>query len=432
MNASLTKKSFLGAVIGTFLEYYDFGLWPIFLPLIAPIFFGGENAYSALVKSYTLSLIIIVARPAGGLIFGHYGDCFGRSRVLIGSLYGIAISTLILGFIPSYRTIGITATIIAIAARWVQSFSYGGEYNGAGVYVVEQATHRPGLMGSLLTASSLLGLLVASLIGVICTLPFMPIWSWRIAFMFGGVIGIFGLVYRKNLGESSAFQQADAKEHNLIVMFKRYPRQLLAGIFIGGFSSIAFTTALLFINPVLMTKGLISRQELMGIQVFLTLLASITLITAGLWADKISTVKVMKYGCLALIFSSYPLLHCVDHGNLISIIIGEGLLVIINGMILGTSNAYLKNLFIMQYRYRATSLSFCAGVSLFSGLTPIVENYFYQTTGNFGASALWLIFIGISTGLVIIFESNSTTDTRVYGRMSISRVDMNFYRRKRL
>jgi MHS family proline/betaine transporter-like MFS transporter len=224
------------------------------------------------------------------------------------------------------------------------------------------------------------------------------------------VIGLLGLLYRKNLIESPNFQRADPQKHNLNSLLKQYPRQLLAGVFVGGFASVAFTTALLFINPVLMTKGFMTKQQLMSVQMILTLLAIITLLIAGQLADKKSAIKVMKYGCLALIFLSYPLLFWIDQGNLIGIVIAQAALVIINQMLLGPSNAYLKNLFIMQYRYRASSLSYCLGVSLFSCLTPIIENYIYQVTGHFSASSLWLGFIGLGTWLSIRWAARDTAN----------------------
>lgn len=403
------KKSFIGAAIGTLLEYYDFGLWPIFITILAPAFFGGD-AYGALMKSYAILLVVALARPAGGLVFGYYGDRWGRSRVLIWALYAIAISTFILALIPDYKTIGVSATIIAVSARWVQAFAFGGEYNGAGIYVVEQHAQRAGLMGSLLTASCLLGLLLASLMGVICSLSFMPTWSWRGAFVFGGLIGVFGILYRKNMPESVHFKPA-TEQHSLKNMFKRYPRELVAGAFIGGFSCVAFVTALSFINPVLTTKGLMTRPQLMGIQVFLTFVAIVSLISSGYWADKKSPVKIIYCGAVALICLSYPLLHLIDRANFFDLILAQILLVFVNELVLGPSNAYFKSLFAMQYRYRASSLSYSVGLSVFGSLTPLVENYLYRLTGHFAVSSFWLIFVGLGTAISVwLVESSNSNE----------------------
>ncbi|MDQ2995029.1 MAG: MFS transporter, partial [Pseudomonadota bacterium] len=99
MSANIRTQSFIGAAIGTLIEYYDTSLFVIFLPLIASQFFPGQDAYHALMNSYYITSISLLARPFGGALFGHIGDMIGRRRALLLSMYGIAITTFIIGFI---------------------------------------------------------------------------------------------------------------------------------------------------------------------------------------------------------------------------------------------------------------------------------------------------------------------------------------------
>lgn len=400
----LPKKSFYAAALGTLIEYYDYAVFSIFLPIIAPLFFPSDSPYEALIKGYFVLLIAMLFRPLGGLFFGYIGDLYGRRKALLGSIYGIAIATLILGIVPSHANIGVLAAIIVITAKSVQLFCFGGEYNGAGIYVVEHAHQKnEAFTGSFLTATMLFGGLLAPAIGIIITLPFMPAWSWRLAFILGGIIGIVGIMYRKNLAETPNFAISQASHYKLLTLFKEYPRQLLAGMFIGGFATIPFTTVLTFMNPVLMTKGYISAHSLMIVQTFLTAVAIIAVICSGKLADRKSSASVMKLGAIGLAIFSYPLLRLADTQSFYAIIFAEIMLIIFNEMLLGPSNAYLKNAFPLHYRYRGSSLSFCFGMSILGGLTPIVENYLYQWTGHFSAISLWLIFIGLGTFLSIKF-----------------------------
>jgi MFS transporter, MHS family, proline/betaine transporter len=399
----IPKKSFFGAAIGTMIEYYDYALFSIFLPIIAPLFFPADTAYQSLVKGYFVLLITMIARPLGGLWFGHIGDVYGRRKALLTSMYGIAAATVAIGLAPSYQVIGSLATVIIVIAKSLQIFCFGGEYNGAGIYVVEHARpERQALVGSLLTATTLFGSLIASVIGIIVTAKFMPAWSWRIAFMLGGLIAVFGILYRKNLLEPPGFTEANPQREGIRQLIKKFPAELLAGMFIGGYATAPFTTVILFVNPVLMTKGLMDSHQLMLLQTLFIFIAIICLIPTGIVADKIAPRKVMSFSYWCMIILAYPLLHVVDHGNIVSIIFAMSGLIILNEILLGPSNAYLKSIFPEHYRYRGSSLGFTVGMSLLGGLTPIIENYLYKASGQFAAIAVWLGFIAAG-GLVGIY-----------------------------
>jgi MHS family proline/betaine transporter-like MFS transporter len=406
----LSKKLFFGAAIGTMIEYYDYALFAIFLPLISPLFFPANTTFQSLEKGYLILLIAMLARPFGGLFFGYFGDLLGRPKALLGSMYGIAIATFLVGLVPSALTIGTWAAVALTLAKAIQLFCFGGEYNGAGIYVVEHAQNKnEALLGSFLTATTLFGALLASLVGVITTLQVMPSWSWRIAFFIGGVIGVLGVFYRKNLLDSPGFKASNNKQHSFKKLLQTYPRELIAGVFVGGFATLPFTTVITFLNPVLMTKGFYNSHQLMLSQTFLIVIAIISLVSAGKVADKISPNKTMQFGALLLVLLSYPLLRMVDQGSLYSILFAQIIFIIINEILLGPSNAYLKNAFSMEYRYRGSSFSYCLGMSLIGGLTPVVEGFLYQRTGSFSAISLWLILIGLGTFISLRMVKRSSS-----------------------
>lgn len=394
MQPTLTKRSFISASLGTLIEYYDFALFYIFLPMLAPAFFPGSSAYDSLIKGYIAMLIPAIARPLGALFFGYIGDAIGRRRALVSSMFGIAIATTVIGVIPSYSQIGIWAMIIVIAAKSIQLFCFGGEYNGAGIYVIEQAQNKQeGLVGSLLTAMTLAGSLLASFMGVILTAKFMPSWGWRLAFIVGGVIGFVGIIFRKNLPESPHFKKADPIKQNLVSLIRTYPKELLAGFFIGGLSTTPFTSVLVFILPVITTKGYITNQTMMLMHTCAILFAVMTLIGVGFLTNKISPQKIMQgAGWFFLIFS-YPLLVLIDQLNVYTMFPIFLIMIIANEFYFGPSNAFFKNSFPMQFRYRGSSLGWCTGMAFFGSLSLIIESYLYHATHHFSAIALWLMFV---------------------------------------
>ena len=296
----IKKKWLLISALGTMIEYYEYSVFAIFLPIITPLFFPSTSHYKSLVKAYYFFLFIAAARPLGAIFFGHIGDFFGRRRALLTSMSGISIATLLIGILPSHATIGVSATIVVVAAKFIQVFCFGGEYNGAGTYVVEHAEPtKEATKGSLLSAMTLFGSLIAAAIGIILTLPFMPEWSWRIAFILGGSVGIIGIFFRKDLEESPDFFPTNPKQYTFLNILTQHPKALASGIVVGGMATLPFTTVLVFINPVLVTQGILTTNELMLIQTLLILAAiPVILLSAHLADTYFSPRRVMQFSTL--------------------------------------------------------------------------------------------------------------------------------------
>jgi MHS family proline/betaine transporter-like MFS transporter len=413
----VTKKTFITAAIGNIIENYDYALLVFFFPIVAPLFFHADSVYHSLARGYFYLFLAMLARPFGGWFFGYIGDVYGRKTALLISMYGIALATGFFSLMPSYETAGVWAIVCFSFGKSLQMFCFGGEYNGAGIFIVEHAqNNKEALAGSILTATTLIGSLFSTLAGVLVTLPGLPAWSWRFAFIFGCLLGILGIKYRNNLAESPHFKNADAKHQTLSQMIKTYPKELLAGVFAGAYATITFTSVLTFINPVLMSRGYFTSHQLMLFQSLLVALAIITLIPSAMVADRTTPARVMKASCWGLILFTYPILLIVEKGSLTTTLPALALLIIVGEIFMGPSNAFLKNLFIMQYRYRASSISFCIG-TLSGGLTPMVENYLYQQTGRFSAIAVWIIFIAVGSLVTVKWTEKSSAKVNYPGEV---------------
>jgi MHS family proline/betaine transporter-like MFS transporter len=395
---SIKSKPFFSAALGAMIEYYDYALYSIFMPILAPLFFPAASLYQSIVKAYFIVLLAAIARPIGGLFFGYLGDTVGRRKALLSSMYGIALATLALGIVPTYASIGVLAPLTFLLAKIIQTFCFGGEYNGAGIYVIEHAKkNNEAWTSCMLVAIILFGCLPATLLGLWLTLPFMPDWSWRFAFILGGLIGLLGIRYRKNLIESPHFTPATSDSLPLGAMLKKFPRELIAAMLLGGFATIPYSTAMVFVAPVLMSEKLMTMHQFMWLETVLLIIGIITLIPTGIIADKHSPRKVMAFGSWALILLSYPLLYLVDLRSVIGIVCGLSGLIIINEVVIGPSHVFLKNLFPMQYRYRGTALGYCFGMSVLGSATPLIESYLYQMTNHFAGVSVWLVLLGAGT-----------------------------------
>ncbi len=409
------KKSIAIASIGTMIEYYDYSIFSLFLPFLSPTFFAANSSYAALSIGFYAILISSVARPLGGLFFGSIGDRYGRKKALLFSLYGIALATLAMGIMPGFAQIGHFAAISIIVIRAIQMFCYGGEYSGAGIYVVELVAHRKsGLIGAILSSMALFGSVCASLVGLFLTYLNKDVPNWRLAFIFGGLVGLVTLFLRHGMTETLEGSNLQQNDYSIITIIKKFPRQVLVTSFVGGLITLPFTSIVVFINPILKAKGIINSFQLMLIQFTISIVAVAALIIAGRLADKFTPYKIMCGATIGLFLIAMPFAQIVQsHQQLIWIILAEIIVIIINESLLGPSNAYFKDIFPPRARYRGVAFSFCLGMSVIGGLTPVIDNYLYKQSASMVSSAYWLMLVCIITLFTLRLENNHLKETLV-------------------
>jgi len=203
------KKAILAAMIGNALEYYDVMLYGFFAAALAPLFFPTTNHFVSITASLGTFAAGFLMRPLGGILFGHLGDRYGRRMALAFSILLVTVPTLTIGLLPTYEYIGIAAPIILVVCRLLQGLCVGGEYSGAAIFVIEHSKKKQeAFAGSVLCATGFLGGFLGTILGLICTLPYMPTWSWRIPFLIGSIIGLIGYYIRTQVDESPAYSQA--------------------------------------------------------------------------------------------------------------------------------------------------------------------------------------------------------------------------------
>src|SRR5579863_7953289 len=203
-------------VVGNILEWYDFGLYGLFAPVLAELFFPSADRIAALMGVYGGFAIGFVMRPIGGAVLGHLGDRIGRRFVLILSVMMMGCTTTAIGLLPTYRAIGFGAPILLVVLRVVQGFSVGGEFTGSVAYLVENApSHRRGFAGSFANIGSTTGILLAAALAASATSLMdraaLESFGWRIPFLLGGVIATLGFVLRNRLGAEHVAPASRAK-----------------------------------------------------------------------------------------------------------------------------------------------------------------------------------------------------------------------------
>lgn len=426
VNASVAKRSVVATGIGNAMEWFDFGLYSYLAVIISKNFFSDvQNDQLKLVFTFATFAIAFLLRPVGGIIFGIIGDKFGRKIVLTITIVMMAISTVLIGCLPTYDQIGIWAPILLLIGRIIQGFSTGGEYAGAMVYVAETSPdNRRNSLGSGLEIGTLSGYIAAS---VLCGVLFfslndqqMAAWGWRIPFFFGLILGFVGLYLRTHLEETPIYENELSKEDerdkiSFWTSIRFYYKDII----------VCFVMVVFFnVTNYMVTSYLPSYlEEVIGVKnglvtVLITCIMAIMIPLAlfyGKTADKIGDKKVMLFGLGGIILFSIFAFWLINLKAIFPVAIGILLLGIFLATYEGTMPGTLPTIFFTHIRYRTLAITFNVSVSLFGGTTPLIATALVAKTGNPLMPAFYLTAVSIVGFLVVLFMHTSTASKSLKG-----------------
>lgn len=237
------RKVVIGSFTGALLEWYDFFIFGTAAGIVfGPLFFPQDNPLFSMMAAFATFGVGFLARPIGGVVFGHFGDKFGRKITLIWTISIVGISTFLVGCIPTFDSIGIFAPILLVILRLVQGFGLGGEYGGAALMTIESAPeHKRGFYGSLPQMAASAGIMLATGIFALCnyllTAEQFLSWGWRIPFLISIFMLAVGLFIRVHTEETVDFknrsQQTEPNKKEplpIIQLFKKYPRNIFLAL----------------------------------------------------------------------------------------------------------------------------------------------------------------------------------------------------------
>lgn len=418
VDIGMAKKSVFATGIGNAMEWFDFALYSYLAVIISKNFFSPvQNDELKLIFTFATFAIAFLLRPVGGIVFGKIGDKLGRKVALTFTIIMMAISTLIIGLLPTYDQIGVWAPILLLLARILQGFSVGGEYAGAMVYIAESSPDNKRIrLGSGLEIGTLSGYIVASILVTVLFWTLsdaqMNSWGWRIPFFLSAPIGLIGLYLRTHLEETPIFENdiADQKDQlSVIEIIKQYKKDILLCIVFVAFFNITNYVLLGYMPSYLdETVGISDRISTPITAVVLLIMVPFAL-TFGRLGDKIGNKKVISFGLILGILVSVVSFQFLNIGGLGFLFLGLLLLGIVLSVYEGTMPGSLPTLFHTDIRYRTLSWTFNISVSLFGGTTPLVASWLVHVTGNNLAPAFYLLGVSI-IGLIVVltlFEDTS-------------------------
>ena len=379
------RRVVASSVLGAVIEWYDFFLYGVVAGLFFnQLFFPDFDPRVGTMLAFATFAVGFVARPLGGIIFGHFGDKIGRKKVLILTLQIMGVATVAIGCIPSYATIGIWAPILLIVCRLAQGIGLGGEWGGAVLMSFESAPeNKRGFYGSLPQVGMSLGLLLAS--GVI---GFFSItlsneaflnWGWRVAFIASAVLLAVGSYMRNTVHETPDFAEAKAKmpeaKFPLLDAFKRYPKMMLACMgarFIDGVSFNVFGVySLTFLTQ---NHGVDRSAALMAVMIS-SVVMSFFIPFWGHVADRVGKAKVYGVCSILLGLSCFPAFWVIENyaDNFLLVCLALGLpFGILHSAVFGTMASLFSDSFDASVRYSGISFVYQFTAIFASGLTPMI------------------------------------------------------------
>ncbi|MBP1934343.1 glycine betaine/L-proline transporter ProP [Ammoniphilus resinae] len=403
VDTNVARKAVIATALGNAMEWFDFGIYSYLAVTIGMVFFPALSGPTQLVYTFATFSVAFLVRPLGGLFFGMLGDRLGRKKILSITLVIMALSTLSIGLIPSYASIGITAPILLLVARMVQGFSTGGEYSGAMTFIAESTPDKKrGFMSSGLEVGTLVGFIAGS--GLVTLLTFMLgpekmlAWGWRIPFFIAAPIGLIGLYLRNHLEETPAFKAMEEQEKKnksqqrtiKTILFYHWP-QILKGLIIVFFYNVVDYMVLSYmpshLNAVLgygETKGLLLILIVMLIMIPIVL-------TIGYFSDRIGKKPLIIGGLVGLILLSIPSFKLIGSGSNLQVFFGLMILSVLLAAFLGTMPSLLPSLFFTEVRYGALAITYNISASLFGGTTPLIMAWMIKVTENRMVPAYYLM-----------------------------------------
>ena len=347
------------------------------------LFFPDFDPRIGTMLAFATFAVGFVARPLGGVIFGHFGDKIGRKKVLILTLEIMGIATVAIGLIPSYATIGIWAPVLLILCRLAQGIGLGGEWGGAVLMSFESApAHKRAFYASLPQIGMSVGLLLASgvigLASMLLTDEAFLNWGWRMAFILSAILLIVGSYMRKTVQETKDFSEAKAKlpeaKYPLLDAFKRYPKMMLACMGARFIDGVSFNVFGVYSLTFLTQNHGIDRTHALWAVMISSVVMSVFIPVWGHVADRIGKAKV--YGICALIlgFASFPAFWVIENhaDSFFLVCLAIGLpFGNLHSAVFGTMASLFSESFDPSVRYSGISFVYQFTAIFASGLTPL-------------------------------------------------------------
>jgi MHS family proline/betaine transporter-like MFS transporter len=407
------QRAITAGVIGNVLEWYDFGVYGYLVPTLSVLFFPSGDPTVSLLLTFAVFGVGFVMRPVGSIVFGIYGDRYGRRKALSAVVFVMAISTFAIGLLPTYADVGIAAPILLVVIRLFQGLSAGGEWGGSTAYIVEFApSGRRGFFGSWqlvgVGGGFLLGSLTAALLNNGVDKETVLAWGWRLPFLFGIAVGLVGAYLRWRLDDTPKYTELEetgrVARAPFIEAFREYPREIALAFGITLHNTVAYYIALIYMTGYMVSVGKVPQGTALWISTACLAVFVLLIPFMGLLADRVGRKPLLITSCIGYAVLGYPFFLMAGSGSAGLAFVAQLLMVVLLAPYAGACPAFYAEIFPTKVRYTALSIPYNIAVAVFGGFAPFIATYLIAFTGSKQAPAGYVITAAIVT-LVILLKT---------------------------
>jgi MFS family permease len=411
------------ALAGTSIEWYDFFLYGAAAALIFPtVFFGEASPSTALILSFLTFAAGFIARPIGGIIFGHFGDRIGRKKTLVTALILMGVSSTLIGLLPTYAMIGVTAPILLTLLRFAQGIAIGGQWGGAMLLVTESApSNERGYYGAFAQAGAPVGVILANLAFIITSASVSDesflAWGWRIPFLASALLIAISMYIQLNLEDTKAFKELQAYKEGLqkdinkaqvpvekspiIEAIRKYPKRIIlaAGAFLSVQVTFYILIAFMLVYGVSNTN--LSRDDILAAILIASAIQVPVQFVFASYSDKHGRKGIFMLGAILTALWAFAIFPLIDTGNFWYTLLAISGGLIFLAMMYGPQAAFFTELFTTEVRYSGATLGYQFGAIAGGAFAPTIATYLWTEYDVFWVS-VYIAFASLLTLLSVM------------------------------
>ncbi|MER5995763.1 MFS transporter [Streptomyces viridosporus] len=385
------RRAGLAAFVGTTIEWYDFFIYGTASALVfGKLFFPDVSPAAGVLASFATFWVGFLARPLGGIVFGHFGDRMGRKGTLVTTLVMMGVATFLIGVLPTHAQIGIAAPLLLALLRAVQGIAVGGEWGGAVLMASENAPKGRGSLYAMLVqqgspAGAILSTLVFLAAGTLDDAAFMS-WGWRVPFLLSGLLVVVGLVIRLKVEESDDFERVKESGDVVKLPVAEVLRTAWRTVLLGIGASIMGISAAYFTNTFVLswtTNELhMNRQTMLYILLGISLVQFLWQPFAALISERVGETRFMVCSLLVNVVVAVPMFLMINTARPTLVFCGIALGIVSGSGYYAVLAGFLARAFPSRVRYTGISLSYQLCSTLIGGTTPLVAQALLTSGGG--------------------------------------------------